>query len=100
RVPPRSRPCFAPVQALDRWEQAPQPETGATLRECEPGERLDPALDARTIDGYRQRLGLLQDGLRAAVHALGGAFAVVTADAPMAMCRRDLLPAGIVEVQP
>jgi uncharacterized protein (DUF58 family) len=95
-----SAACFCAVQLLDPWEQDPRPETATTLRDCESGERLDTALDARTIGGYRQRLGLLQDGLRAAVHALGGAFAVVTADAPMAMCRRDLLPAGIVEVQP
>jgi uncharacterized protein (DUF58 family) len=94
-----SAACFCAVQLLDPWEQDPRPQTATTLRDCETGERLDVALDLRTIDGYRQRLALLQDGLRAAVHALGGAFAVVAAGEPMAMCRRFLLPAGIVEVQ-
>lgn len=85
------------VQLLDPWEWQPAREGVVTLMDCETTDRLDLELDTRTIDAYRQRLGVLVESVRSSMHAVGGTYAAVHADVPMAMFRRDLLAAGLVE---
>ena len=85
------------IQLLDPWEWEPVREGTITLRDCETGDRLDLELDPRTIDAYRRRLDVLTGSVRRAMHGVGGSYGAVRADHPLAMFRRDLLPAGMVE---
>lgn len=91
---------FVVVQLLDPWERDPAAGGATTLHDCESGQRLELQLDARTVAAYRQRLLRLQASVRAVTAGLGGAFAEVLAAPPDEMCRRHLLPAGIVEPRP
>jgi len=88
---------FFAMQVLDPWELEPEAEGAVTLVDCETGERREVQLDERTIAAYRQRLGRLSDVLRDEVLKRGGTYARVAADSLAAMCKRDLLPSGIVE---
>lgn len=88
---------FACLQLLTSDELSPPPVSAVTLVDCETGERREVQLDAPAIAGYRARLDRLCDALRAAVVGRGGLWARVTADALPAMCRHDLLPAGLLE---
>ncbi len=88
---------FVCLQLLDPEEVEP-PRLGAvTLVDCETGERAELQLDERAVAAYRARLDRLCDGLRQAVAARGGRWARVVADALPALCRRDLLAAGVLE---
>lgn len=88
---------FFALHLLDPWELEPSEEGAFTLIDCETGERREVQLDARTVASYRARLGRLSDALRGEVVGRGGTYARVAADALPAMCRRDLLPGGVLE---
>ena len=85
------------LHLLDPWEADPDPTGESTLVDCEDGQRLDIVLDAAAVARYRVRLGRLRERARAAVRGIGGTYALVVADAPMAMMRAQLLPQGVVE---
>ncbi len=86
------------VQLLDPWERDPEPEGERTLIDAEDdASRLDVVLDRRTVARYRERLARLTASVERATRRVGGTFAALTAAPLAAMCRDDLLPAGVVE---
>ena len=85
------------VQLLDPWERQPQELGATTLRDCESDAQLEVQLDARTLTAYQGRLQRLCEGVQHAVMALGGVFVGASAASPGELCRRHLLPAGVVE---
>lgn len=88
---------FFLLQLLDPAELEPAAEGAMTLVDVETGGRREVQLDARTLRGYRARLGRLCDLLRDTVVGGGGTYARIRADALLAMCQRDLLQSGVVE---
>lgn len=85
------------LQLLDPREREPAAEGSVTLVDCESGARASLRLDAAALRVYTERLRRLCDGLRDQVVRLGGLYAAVTAGSLADVCRRDLLPAGVVE---
>lgn len=85
------------LQLLDPSERSPEPGAAHTLVDCETGQRATLQLDAAALRTYHERLSRLCDGLREQVVRLGGDFAAATADELGVVCRRDLVPARVVE---
>ncbi len=85
------------LHLLDPWEADPKADGESTLIDVEYGARLDVVLDERTVARYRQRLGRLVEGVRAAALGVGGTYARVLAESPGVMFREHLLPQGVVE---
>ncbi|MFK7740249.1 MAG: DUF58 domain-containing protein [Planctomycetota bacterium] len=85
------------LQLLDPSELRPEVGGAVTLVDCESGERRDLRLDEAALREYEQRLQRHCSALCEHVVRLGGSFASVGVDRLAVMCRRDLLPARIVE---
>ncbi|MFN3244497.1 MAG: DUF58 domain-containing protein [Planctomycetota bacterium] len=85
------------LQLLDPEERSPSEGPAHTFVDCETGARATLHLDAAALRVYHQRLARLCAGLREQVVRLGGDFASATADELGVVCRRDLLPARVVE---
>lgn len=88
---------FACLQLLDPDERQPRPGEGVTLVDCESGERRALVLDQRALAVYAERLQRLCAGLHETIVRVGGEHVPVTAADLMTVCRRDLVPARIVE---
>jgi len=88
---------FACLQLLDPWEREPTARGATTLVDCETGASQSLRLDARSIKVYGERLARLCSNLHANVVRLGGLHVSVTADTLANICKRDLVPARVVE---
>lgn len=91
------------VQLLDASERDPLlhgtfDAIGNTLVDCETGARALLRIDAESAAVYRQRLDRLQATLRQGVLAQGGQLLAATAAPLGELCRRDLLPQGLLEI--
>jgi hypothetical protein len=87
---------FVCVQLLDPWELEPTPDGAMTLVDCELGTRASLRLDATALRVYGERLARLCETLRDGVLAVGGSFVRVAAGELSTICRRDLVPAGVL----
>ena len=85
------------LQLLDPTEREPAEGPAQTFVDCETGARATLRPDAAALRIYRERLQRLCAALQDRSVRLGGGFASATADALAVVCRRDLVPARVVE---
>ena len=88
---------WALVQLLDPSERAPEIDRARTYVDCETGRRATLRLDERARSVYLERLERLCSGLRERALRLSGDYVAATAAPLEALCKRDLLAAGVVE---
>jgi uncharacterized protein (DUF58 family) len=85
------------VQLLNAWEAAPSPSEGRRLIDVETAGEVDLLLDRKTVAGYRERLGRVQEGLRRSCRRAHGRFVTLIADQGLqSLCRNDLCAAGLL----
>ncbi|MFM1873758.1 MAG: hypothetical protein RL398_3180 [Planctomycetota bacterium] len=85
------------LQVLSKWEVDPEPCGALALVDVETDERREVQFDAAAVAAYKAKLQRLCDDLRQTTLADGGRYARVVADDLGAMCRRDLVPAEVLE---
>lgn len=85
------------IQLLYAWEADPTPLGGRRLIDAETAGEIDLYLDRKAIEGYRQRLGSLQQELARNGRRVHAPFVTLIADRGLpALCRDDLCAAGIL----
>jgi uncharacterized protein (DUF58 family) len=85
------------IQLLNAWEADPSPSEGRRLIDVETQGAVDLLLDRKTIAGYRERLGRVQEGLRRSCRWAHGRFVTLVADRGLpSLCRDDLCAAGLL----
>lgn len=87
------------IQVLSSAEADPPVGQPSRLIDVETSTKLDVMLDAPTVARYLRRLAALETALARAARRAGGHFVRVTdaRDLPT-ICREDLVPAGLLEV--
>lgn len=87
------------IQLLNRFEADPEELGGRRLIDVEVGVETDLLINKKAIQGYRERLGRLQEGLVRACRRVHAPFATLIADRGLShLCRKDLCEAEMLRI--
>lgn len=85
------------IQLLGASDAEPEEGRAMRLTDSETGHFLDLVLDRRTVEGYRERLGRLEDALQTECRRAGGRFISLISSTSLAdLCRTRLAAEGLL----